>query len=271
MNSPVQNVEDILSDSLEILGGEAVEDNRTIQYGSLKLSVAPKEGKANTLLADHLFSPALLLAEQLERGLIPVNGRRIVELGAGCALPSLLAAVLPNPPSLVVVTDYPDQIILGNLSNNVIVNAVWFKEGCVVQCAGYEWGQDAAPLIDLTVTHEDPPGYDIVIMSDLLHFDSSHEVLVASLISLLARSDGARVYVAAGKYTAPNVCDHFLRLGEEAGIIWQEGVSDLDGKESDAWLGTMEVSGLDKAQLGIRKGMCRQWIGRWAPVHLGSE
>lgn len=32
--------------------------------------------KANTLLADHhLFSPALLLAEQIERGLIEMTGR----------------------------------------------------------------------------------------------------------------------------------------------------------------------------------------------------
>jgi hypothetical protein len=31
--------------------------------------------KANTLLADHLFSPALFLAERIERGLIPVEGK----------------------------------------------------------------------------------------------------------------------------------------------------------------------------------------------------
>ena len=31
--------------------------------------------KANTLLADHLFSPSLLLAERIERGLVPVSGK----------------------------------------------------------------------------------------------------------------------------------------------------------------------------------------------------
>lgn len=30
--------------------------------------------KANTLLADHLFSPSLLLAERIERGLVPLAG-----------------------------------------------------------------------------------------------------------------------------------------------------------------------------------------------------
>ena len=31
--------------------------------------------KANTLLADHLFSPALFLAERIERGLLTVRGQ----------------------------------------------------------------------------------------------------------------------------------------------------------------------------------------------------
>ena len=31
--------------------------------------------QANTLLADHLFSPALFLAERIERGLIPLQGK----------------------------------------------------------------------------------------------------------------------------------------------------------------------------------------------------
>ncbi|KAH7913324.1 hypothetical protein BJ138DRAFT_1059336 [Hygrophoropsis aurantiaca] len=268
MSIPPENIEDILSDSLEIFGGEAVQDHRSIQYGPLKLGVAPKEGKANTLLADHLFSPALLLAERIERGLIPTQGRRVVELGAGCALPSLLMAALPNPPALVVVTDYPDPIILGNLMNNVVTNSPWFKTGCMVHCAGHEWGQDTAPIIDISRAHEGPPGFDVVIMSDLLHFDSSHEVLLASLASLLARSNSARVYVAAGKYTSHTVCNNFLRLGEETGIIWKELITDPVDERADAWLGAMEVIGLDKAQLGVRKNMCRQWVGQWAPTHL---
>lgn len=36
------DVEDILSDALEILGGETVEDPGYVQYGPLRLTVAPK-------------------------------------------------------------------------------------------------------------------------------------------------------------------------------------------------------------------------------------
>ena len=39
-------------------------------------------------------------------------------------------------------------------------------------------------------------GFDIVILSDLLHFDTSHDALIKSLSLLLAKTIDARVYVA---------------------------------------------------------------------------
>ena len=82
------------------------------------------------------------------------NSRRIflitipvIELGAGCALPSLLLATVAEPPSLVVVTDYPDDIILGNLQGNVKRNFEHYTYGCNVLCFGYEWGKDVGALL----------------------------------------------------------------------------------------------------------------------------
>ena len=102
-------------------------------------------------------------------------------------------------------------------------------------------------------------GADVVIMSDLLHFDSSHDVLLQSLMLLLRKSPSARAYIAAGKYTPPQVCDHFVEQARRAGILMDEG--DVEGK----WYGSLDVSGggLDHEQLGVRKDMCRWWIGRW--------
>lgn len=94
-------------------------------------------------------------------------------------------------------------------------------------------------------------------MSDLLHFNSSHGVLALALKSLLAKSAQARVYVAAGRYTAPQVCDDFLNLATGAGLIWEEGTDD------EAWKGSV-VGELDGAQLTARKRMCRWWSGRWS-------
>lgn len=71
----------------------------------------------------------------------------VVELGAGCALPSLLAATLPTPPALIVITDYPDEAILANLRINFSANHRLTAPGCSVFCAGHEWGTDATPIL----------------------------------------------------------------------------------------------------------------------------
>ena len=98
-----------------------------------------------------------------------------------------------------------------------------------------------------------------MILSDLLHFDASHEVLILSLVSLLSKFEQSRCYVAAGKYTPTLVCDNFLRKSELQGLVWEEREVDQE------WKGGMEVSGggLNKTQLAIRKGNCRWWVGKW--------
>ncbi|KAJ6582900.1 hypothetical protein DFH09DRAFT_278105 [Mycena vulgaris] len=248
---------DILNDALAFLGGSKVLDDEIIKYGDLQLTVAAKEGKANTLLADHLFSPGLFLAEKIERGLMPAHNLNVIELGAGCALPSLFMSTLAAPPKQIVVTDYPDPGILGNLARNVERNAHLVSPGCTVRCCGYEWGTDVAPLLaHLEIADH---GYDLVILSDLLHFHSSHAVLVSSVDALLARAQSARVHVAAGNYTKPDVCDSFLRTATQAGFVFDE-VLPADGEHE--WLGRSAVSGLDKAALATRKAACRYWVGR---------
>ena len=71
----------------------------------------------------------------------------VIELGAGTALPSLLASTLPTPPILVVVTDYPDDLILNNLQSNIDRNSGSITPPCIVQCRGYEWGKDPSHLL----------------------------------------------------------------------------------------------------------------------------
>ena len=106
-----------------------------------------------------------------------------------------------------------------------------------------------------------------MFLSDLLHFDASHAVLLQSLTSLLSLSPTSRTYVAAGKYTPAQVCDHFLREGEQAGLVWEEGEDDA------VWRGTLPVhgGGLDREQLGVRKSMCRWWTGRWSVEALARH
>jgi len=57
----------------------------------------------------------------------------------------LFATTLSEPPALVVVTDYPDEIIIGNLKSNVERNKR--ASGCKVHVQGHEWGKGAADLL----------------------------------------------------------------------------------------------------------------------------
>ena len=92
----------------------------------------------------------------------------VVELGAGSALPSLLAATLPKGrhASLVVVTEYPDASIMNTLKGNVArareqrgkPHPTAEEEGteeseengeecCRIECGEHEWGSDVSQLL----------------------------------------------------------------------------------------------------------------------------
>lgn len=113
------------------------------------------------------------------------------------------------------------------------------------------------------------PGYDVVILSDLLHFDRSHPELLSSLCALLARRPESRTYVAAGVYTRSEHCDSFLRNAEALGIVWCSSYEDESPEDqTDGWAGKMEITGLHPEQLQARKRMCRWWVGRWSEKAL---
>jgi nicotinamide N-methyltransferase len=75
------------------------------------------------------------------------NSTEVVELGAGAALPSLLLSTLPNPPSLLVVTDHPDEVIFDNLNSSVMRNEGAVDPKCRVVAIGYDWGTNPSTLL----------------------------------------------------------------------------------------------------------------------------
>jgi len=56
-----------------------------------------------------------------------------------------------------------------------------------VQMAGY---RDIARSFDSKSS-----GYDIMILSDLLHFSDSHDALISSIMALLSRDTDAKVFI----------------------------------------------------------------------------
>lgn len=186
----------------------------------------------------------------------------MLELGSGVALPLLLAATLDSPPSLITLSDYPDKSILDNLHRNIDANRIYVRSSCQVKAIGYAWGTDAEPLLSVVREHQGHSnGYDVLILSDLLHFDSSHSDILLTIVKTLARSPQARVYVAAGLYTREPVREAFLKAGEEVGIEW--GLMENDG----TWRGETDVRSdgvpWSREDLSARKSNVVAWIGKW--------
>lgn len=198
-----------------------------------------------------------------------------IEIGAGSGFVSLCAAISNQPPKLVLITDYPDDIILNNLKSSVDANRHLITDGCEVKVDGYAWASNPGHLLsyipDLAASHRQATpnaartgdsiskskGFNVMILSDLLYFDRSHDDLIQSIQDLLARDSEARVYVAAGKYTPETVCQSFLDKGNKGGLQWEE-ISISKKWEGQDPGGTYTVDDIER-----RKQNSRLWIGRW--------
>jgi predicted nicotinamide N-methyase len=161
------------------------------------------------LFADDVWPGAVEMTDFLvEHATEIVRGRRVLELGAGAALPSLACCYLGA--ALVVSTDFPDESILENMKNVFRENgfpvspalsssspptAAAPAAAVVVRVLGHEWGQDVEPLIAAS----GGAGFDVIILAELLWKDTAclHGALLRSAAACLA--PGGCVLVSFGE------------------------------------------------------------------------
>lgn len=114
--------------------------------------------------------------------------RTVLELGAGGALPSIIAVI--SGASKVVVTDYPDSPLIDNICHNVAENIhISLRDRISVE--GYIWGQDTKPLRDFLPLGQ--IGFDIIILSDLIFNHSQHDALLNTCEQSLSTDPSACV------------------------------------------------------------------------------
>ncbi|KAB5589454.1 nicotinamide N-methyltransferase [Ceratobasidium theobromae] len=165
----------------------------------------------HVLWAQHLWNAAIVLADFLDDHSSDLcRGKTVLELGAGGALPSLVAALCGA--HQVVITDYPDAPLLENIARNVDHNIPSTMRNVVkIQVSkpnkapgqllngvdllekGYIWGTDPEKLSEClerghisednndTGTHEHPSQsgrFDVIILSDLIFNHSQHAALL---------------------------------------------------------------------------------------------
>ncbi|KAJ1304094.1 hypothetical protein OPQ81_008498 [Rhizoctonia solani] len=173
----------------------------------------------HVLWAQHLWNAAIVLADFLDANSSQLcQGKTVLELGAGGALPSLVAALCGA--HQVVITDYPDTPLLDNITRNVDHN-IPLTIRSNVKTRGYVWGTNPEKLlqcIDRTSlagesSEDSPPteegAFDVIILSDLIFNHSQHSALLDTCEAALrpARRPG-NVAQAEMKLADPKKLSH---------------------------------------------------------------
>lgn len=131
---------------------------------------------------------------------------RVLELGAGAGLPSIMIA-RTTPNATVVVSDYPDESLICTLSDNIRRNHA--LERCWI--VPYAWGNDISPL--LTPTQQSPEGsalFDLIVAADTLWNPESHVQFINTLCMCLSHSPDARIHLVAGLHTGRYTLQSFM-------------------------------------------------------------
>ena len=99
------------------------------------------------------------------------RGKYCLELGAGSALPSLVAA--SGGACYCVVSDYPAENVIENIQELIKVNKLSNAIGM-----SHIWGEEnVQPLLNIISNHRsssDETGYDVIFMAELLWKDTYH-------------------------------------------------------------------------------------------------
>ena len=169
------------------------------------------------LFADSIWPGSLIMSEYLCNHPETCDNKTILELGAGTALPSLIASKLC--PKLILTTDFPVPRIIDNMRslkelnrcNNLIVDS-------------YAWGEDVQHLLqylhETSPDSHDHPRYDLILLSEVLWKDTYplHEKLLISVVNCLNMKSG-KVLLSFGHRPceghSPADDLHFLTLAQE--------------------------------------------------------
>ncbi|CAK7202536.1 hypothetical protein SEUCBS139899_005260 [Sporothrix eucalyptigena] len=165
-----------------------------------------------------------------------VAGKTCVEMGAGTALPSILAALLGAP--RVTITDYPSDIVLNNLKDNLARNVKGPSEPSatknptsttVASVDGHEWG-----IFDSDLARAGHHAYDRVFVCDCLWMPWEHDNLRKSIDWFMKEGDESRCWVIGAFHTGRSkVVSFFDDAALAACNLEIEGIWERDSDDQE--------------------------------------
>ena len=170
---------------------------------------------------------------------------RVLELGASAGLPSILIAKLFPSSALVTATDYPDDILIKTLENNVQGNNV--ADRCKV--LPYAWGSDPTVILG----NGNSKGFDVVIAADTLWNPELHPIFIDSLKSTLKKTSTSRIHLVVGLHTGRYTIQAFLTHVQRNSGFYVESISEREVTGSSTRMWDVFRSGEDERER-------RRWI-----------
>jgi nicotinamide N-methyltransferase len=119
-------------------------------------------------------------------------------------------------------------------------------------------------MVDIASLFVSLTAHHVLLLSDLLYFDASHNELTQSITLLLSRRPESRAFIAAGTTPVPQ----FFRLAILAGFEYQEQTHQSKSLQESDWCGTLPVVGLTRDELSARKAQVRWWSLWWSEAKL---
>jgi predicted nicotinamide N-methyase len=157
----------------------------------------------DSLFVDDLWPGCRVLADYLIKNIDIFVGKSCLELGAGGALPSVVAASLGA--KHVTITDYPAPDVIENIRD--VISANKLNNACAI---GHIWGAESAQeILDLSETNTlgEKQGFDVIFMAELLWKDtySLHRKLLESLSICLNKANGIAYMAFANRPTSQSL------------------------------------------------------------------
>eukprot|EP01039_Chlorochromonas_danica_P020241 gene20241-24673_t len=142
---------------------DGTENEVIVAVRGIDVAVVGERDEVNRLYVEHVWPSSIVVSDYLCQHPEIIRDKVVIELGAGAALPSLVAEKLGA--KLALVSDYPEDDVLRNIDDAIRINK------CTRAISvGYKWGDSIDEITkrraEWLSTSDDDGCVDVVLLAD---------------------------------------------------------------------------------------------------------